>query len=127
MKNILIDTQILIWISSSKSNIKDEWLKLIENIDNNIYVSIVSFWEIAIKLSIGKLQANISLDKLFDFVYEAEIKILPITSNQIFIIKKLPFKHKDPFDRMIISQAISENFEVISSDEQFEKYQIKLL
>jgi len=127
MRNILIDTQILIWISEEKPEIKSSWLKIIENTDNKIFVSIISFWEIAIKISIGKLQTKISLHELFEFVKEAEIEILNISQEHIEKVKELPFEHNDPFDRMIISQAVCNNYEIISSDSQFAKYPVNLI
>jgi PIN domain nuclease of toxin-antitoxin system len=127
MKNILIDTQILIWISEELPKMKKSWFNLIEDSNNNVYISIVSFWEIAIKMSINKLKTEAELQQLFDFVEDANIKILPIHPENIQLVKDLPFHHKDPFDRMIIAQAISNNYEVISSDEKFGKYKISLL
>jgi len=127
MKNILIDTQILIWISEKKSNIKSSWLKEIYDMENQIFVSIVSFWEIAIKTNIGKLKMAISLDLLFDFTQKANIQILDISPAHIKKLANLEFFHNDPFDRMIIIQAITENLQVISSDGQFQKYQIDLI
>ncbi len=88
MKNILIDTQILIWISEKNSSIKSSWLKEINDMDNQIFISIVSFWEIAIKTNIGKLKMAISLDLLFDFVQKANIQILDISPAHIKKISK---------------------------------------
>ncbi len=127
MKKILIDTQILIWISEKDSKIKKLWFDEIANMNNRIYISIVSFWEISIKMSIGKLQTQATLQQLFDFVKLSDIEILPILPQQIQLVKDLPFHHKDPFDRIIISQAIYHNYLVISSDNMFNDYKITLL
>ena len=126
MKNILIDTQILIWISEKDAKIKKLWFDEIADMNNNIYISIVSFWEIAIKMSIGKLQMKIDLQQLFDFVKLTEINILPILTEKIKLVKDMPFHHKDPFDRMIVSQAKYHNYIIISSDKMFSKYDITL-
>ena len=127
MKHILIDTQILIWISEKDPKIKKLWLDEIADMNNKIYISIVSFWEISIKMCINKLQTKANLQQLFDFVNLAEIEVLPILPKQILLIKNLPFHHKDPFDRLIISQAIYHNYLVISSDSMFNDYNITLL
>ena len=127
MKHILIDTQILIWISEKDPKVKKLWLDEIADMNNKIYISIVSFWEISIKMSIGKLQTQASLQQLFDFVKLADIEILPILPQQLQLVKDLPFHHKDPFDRLIISQAIYHNYLVISSDGMFNDYNITLL
>ncbi len=127
MKQILIDTQILIWISEKDSKIKKIWFDEIADMNNKIYVSIASFWEIAIKISIGKLRTKATLQQLFDFVKLADIEILPILPQELKLVQNLPFYHKDPFDRLIISQAIHHNYLVISSDNMFKDYEITLL
>ncbi len=126
MKQILIDTQILIWISEEDAKIKKDWFDAISDMNNKIYVSIVAFWEIAIKISIGKLKTQATLQQLFDFVKSANIEILPILPQQLQLVQDLPFHHRDPFDRLIISQAIHHNYSVISSDSVFKNYEITL-
>ncbi len=127
MRKILIDTQVLIWISEEQPEIKKSWLELIQDSDNRIFVSIASFWEIAIKISIGKLKTNIPLNGLFEFANETGIEILNIEQEAIEKVQELPFHHNDPFDRIIISQAISNKLELMSSDNQFSKYDIVLI
>ncbi|MEM6767665.1 MAG: type II toxin-antitoxin system VapC family toxin [Bacteroidota bacterium] len=95
----------------------------IEN-DPDISVSIVSLWEIAIKMNIGKLTISFSIDELFEEIYNLHITVLPITQDDLKNYKNLPLVHRDPFDRMIISQAISTNQSVISKDGQFDGYSI---
>ncbi len=95
MKQILIDTQILIWISEKDSKIKKVWLDEIADMNNKIYISIVSFWEIAIKISIGKLQTKATLQQLFDFAKLANIDVLPILPQHL-IIYPICFFGKEP-------------------------------
>ncbi|MBM2814702.1 MAG: toxin-antitoxin system toxin component [Ignavibacteria bacterium] len=123
----LIDTQILIWIFGDSYRIPKKILDILKNTENQIIVSAVSIWEIAIKKSIGKLKFDFELKILVQEIYEMNINILDITSEQIIKVADLPFHHKDPFDRLIISQAILENLPVNSSDVNFKKYEIELI
>lgn len=86
-------------------------------------MSIASFWEICIKISIGKLQAAIDIDSLYDYLIQNNINILPIKLEHLKLVKLLPLFHRDPFDRLIISQAIFEKLIVLSRDNNFEFYE----
>ena len=96
--------------------------EILENRENEIFISIASLWEISIKTSLGKLAINGSYETVIDDVIENEIEILPI--NFIHTVKqnKLPFHHKDPFDRIIIAQSIVEEMNLLSSDKIFDEY-----
>jgi PIN domain nuclease of toxin-antitoxin system len=80
-------------------------------------------WEVAIKKSLGKLDIDIPLNKMIP----KEIILLDITISHLEILQKLPFYHKDPFDRIIISQAISEKFLLMSEDGNFSYYEVELI
>lgn len=101
---------------------------LIENPANNNFVSIASFWEIAIKLSIGsKLELSKPFEQLNQLAWENNITVLPIRFDHTTIVRSLPFHHKDPFDRIIISQAIVDDMLVLSRDGYFDAYAIRRL
>lgn len=121
---ILLDTHILIWYSEGNKMLNEKWIELIENPLHQKYVSYVSFWEMNIKISIGKLTlaANSPIQ-----IVPKEIEILYPTLSDLKELSKLPLHHRDPFDRMIIAQAISNNFLLMSNDGNFEKYSIELV
>lgn len=119
---LLIDSHVVIWFISEKNKVPKNVLELIRNSDNTCYVSIATLWELSIKYSLGRLYLNISLSALFSIIQESGFLILPIDSKHIITNSSLPFHHYDPFDRIIISQAISEQFQLISKDKKFKEY-----
>ncbi|MFM7850954.1 MAG: type II toxin-antitoxin system VapC family toxin [Flammeovirgaceae bacterium] len=75
-----------------------------------MYLSIASLWEITIKTSLGKLELGIPLEQITtNFILPSGFKMLPIHLSHLLVLKDLPFHHRDPFDRMLLSQAISES------------------
>ena len=90
--------------------------------NNKIFISIASLWEISIKTSIGKLPMNRKYDEISDVLYDNLIEILPIDFSHTIENNKLPFHHRDPFDRLIIAQAIVENIGFISVNAVFDDY-----
>lgn len=95
--------------------------------DEKINVSIVSMWEIAIKSSIGKLEIKSSISKIAETCENEQFDILPIKPFHLDEIGRLPAIHGDPFDRLIISQAISENLVIITKDGTMPMYNVKVL
>lgn len=123
----LIDTQILIWHYEGNLQMPKKAIHIIENEANSLCVSIASFWEMAIKICNGKMELTSTLDKWIEQIKADEIDILLVEPSHILTLMTLPLHHKDPFDRIIISQAITENLTVISSDHVFSQYPISLL
>jgi len=119
---ILLDTHTLVWFLEGSTELSSKARKLIENIDNTRFISIASIWEIAIKLSVGKLHLKYSFDKLSKLLWDNSIEILPVRFEHTQKIITLPFHHKDPFDRLIIAQALVENLQIIGRDEQFDNH-----
>ena len=97
-------------------------LEAIENTNNKKFVSIASLWEIAIKTSLGKLSLQKPLDTFLSELVQSDIEILPISINHVLLVSKLDFFHKDPFDRIIIAQSITEKFPVVTKDPSFLLY-----
>jgi PIN domain nuclease of toxin-antitoxin system len=121
----LIDTHAFLWFNDGSNELSNQACKMIENNDNDIYISIASLWEISIKSALGKLSISGDFETVIDDVEACKIKILPITFPHITVQHKLPLIHKDPFDRIIISQAIFEGLNIISRDEIFDQYLIE--
>jgi PIN domain nuclease of toxin-antitoxin system len=99
-----------------------------EDGDNNLLLSVASIWEMQIKLQLGKLKLDEPLRTFIDYQQQADdLRILPITIEHVFALDNLPLHHKDPFDRIIIAQANVEELFVVSKDEIFSSYPVKLI
>jgi PIN domain nuclease of toxin-antitoxin system len=88
-------------------------------------VSIASLWEMTIKMSLGKLNVSCDIEEMIERVYRNGFEILPILPNHIIKLSTLEFVHRDPFDRIIISQSLSEDLPVVSSDKIFDGYGVR--
>ena len=124
--NFILDTNILIYSLCNPSELSAE-AKRIVTTEPNLYISIISFWEIAIKQALGKLTIKSTIPQIESICHSRKIKILPISSDEIEGIKALPQIHKDPFDRLIISQARKNNLSIVTSDETIPKYNVQTI
>lgn len=120
--NYLIDTHILLWYISGDKRIKNSVKAKIENESSSIFLSNASLWEIAIKISIGKLKLNSSLVDLKIYLDSTGFKILEFDIEDLEMLQKLPFHHQDPFDRIIIAQSKTKSLEIITNDNQMQEY-----
>ncbi len=91
------------------------------------FVSIATIWEIAIKISLDRFKFDNGFNKFLDLIEDNGFEIIPISFDHALTVSTLGFIHRDPFDRMIISQALTENLTIITKDEHIEKYNVKLL
>ncbi|MFI4910411.1 MAG: type II toxin-antitoxin system VapC family toxin [Sedimentisphaeraceae bacterium JB056] len=121
---IIIDTHIFLWILTDPNRLTKNHIKLITSTSNTIYVSSVSIAEIAIKSSIGKLEFNYNPVEL---AINSGFEILDFGGNDALLLKDMPFHHKDPFDRMLIAQAISNKYKIMTDDHKFKYYSCKLI
>lgn len=120
----LLDTHVLLWWLSADKQLGSAARETIANPDNQIVCSVASYWEMIIKQSLGKLSFP---KKAFSTLEENGIFILPIESKHVAQLQLLPTIHKDPFDRMLIAQAMSEKTILITRDKNIQKYQIDTL
>ena len=118
----LIDTHVFLWFVTNAKDLSNTAKSLMEDGNNEIFLSIASLWEISIKTALGKLSIKGAYESVMDDVLDNSIQILPIEFAHTVEQNKLPFHHRDPFDRIIISQAIIENVDFISSDAAFDAY-----
>lgn len=123
----LLDTHTYLWFVSGDSKLPESTKNIIADINQNCYISIASFWEITIKHQLGKLEIDLPLNELFAFSYRNQIEILDITLEHLLTLSNLPSFHQDPFDRLIISQSISENLTLISKDKNFKNYKANVI
>ena len=125
--NLLLDTHAFVWFMDGDKKLSTKAKKEIEDSDNQIILSIASLWEMSIKISIGKLELEKPFVDVISYVSEKGIEILSINFEHTLEVSKLEFHHKDPFDRLIISQAKIENMTIVSKDKLFDDYNVKRL
>jgi PIN domain nuclease of toxin-antitoxin system len=124
----LIDTHVLLWLATDNPALSKKVKRIFLNEENEIYLSFASIWEMAIKMSLNKLTLKLPLKKFIEeHIVGNGIKLLEIKVNHLLEIEKLPFHHHDPFDRLIISQSIAESIPIITSDTNFDDYDIKVI
>jgi PIN domain nuclease of toxin-antitoxin system len=123
----LLDTHTFLWFINGDIKLSTVAKKAIENLNTPRFVSIASIWEISIKVKLNKLLLHQPFDDIEKQLDQNDIQILPIRFEDIQKLNALPFHHKDPFDRIIISQAITQNLTIITKDESFTNYDVKLL
>lgn len=122
MKNFLLDTHTFLWFVSGSPKLSIHARNVIENDCHEIYLSIASLWEISIKVSIGKLQIQGDYETVIDDLNSNNINLLPLNFVHTVCQTQLPFHHHDPFDRILVSQAMTEELYVISYDKIFDLY-----
>jgi len=124
---LLIDTHILIWFLEGNKLLPKLRRQIIAIPQNDIFVSIASLWEIAIKISIGKLTLAKPLADIIKQITIENIEILSIVPEHTLQVSALPFHHRDPFDRIIIAQSQVENLPIMTDDGEFGNYGVKIL
>jgi PIN domain nuclease of toxin-antitoxin system len=122
--NIIIDTHIFLWLIYEPKKISKEYMEILEDMTNNIFLSSISVAEIMIKKSIGTLEVDFDVIEMVD---KMSLEFLDFDAKSAIVLATLPFYHKDPFDRMLISQAISNKYKILSVDSKFKKYECELL
>ncbi len=119
----LLDTHTLLWFLTNDKKLSDRARQLIENSNNESFLSIVSLWEIAIKTALGKLDLAEPFEQMFPKQLQLNrIEVLDITVDSLIKLTTLPFHHRDPFDRLIIAQGLVEEVPIISVDTVFDAY-----
>jgi len=124
----LLDTSSFLWFVSGSDKLSGPANNFISDFNNQLILSSASLWEIAIKISLGKLELLQPYNQFIpQQLEENDIAILSIELRHLNKLIDLPFHHRDPFDRLIIAQAITEELAVISPDQIFVKYPVKLI
>ncbi|MBN1998848.1 type II toxin-antitoxin system VapC family toxin [candidate division KSB1 bacterium] len=122
----LLDTHTVLYIAQDNPRLGTETKKIYMNENNELLLSIVSVWEMAIKTSLKKLSLPGTLSEFVKkHVRAKKIDILPVMLSHIFLLENLTFFHPDPFDRMIAAQAIVENIPILSKDNIFDEYSVR--
>lgn len=125
---LLLDTHVFIWFVLSPSQLSATALAAIQNPQSRIFLSLVSAWEMGIKSGLGKLSLTQPIEPFIeDQARRNRFEILPITLPHIAAVERLPQHHRDPFDRLLIAQSITEAMPLISADHSFDAYPITLI
>lgn len=123
---LLLDTHTLIWIAIDPSKLSERVIDLFTAPNNEIFLSLVSVWEMQIKLQLGKLQLGLPLFELVESQRETNgLQLLPITLEHIYALENLPNHHRDPFDRLIVAQAKIEQMPILGVDDVFDLYGVE--
>ena len=119
---LLLDTQILLWAGNQPDRLPAAVRTLLTNPDNDLLFSPASLWEIGIKNTLGRADCRVDARILRRGLLENGYAELPITSEHAVNIDSLPRLHKDPFDRILLAQAITEGITLLTSDAQVARY-----
>jgi len=122
--NLFLDTHILLWWLDDNASLSVKAREAIADTDNLIILSAAVIWEIRIKQALGKLKI---VPDFYDVIKEQGFEMLPITSDHAYTVGDLPKHHRDPFDRILIAQAMVEGFTTVTHDAIFNKYPIPVL
>ncbi|WP_412465505.1 type II toxin-antitoxin system VapC family toxin [Pedobacter sp. KLB.chiD] len=121
----LLDTHCLLWFQENSPKIPEKVLDIIQNIENIIYFSQISLFEISIKQSLGKLpEFSVTVEDIYNQALLDGFTFLSIENSSIFNYNNVPLlnEHRDPFDRLLISSAIQQDATLLSADEKFKLY-----
>lgn len=120
---LLLDSHVLVWAHDEPAKLSDLAKSALENTANEILLSIASAWELQIKIKLGKLALSDSLESVIRLQMQMNaLQILPITLGHVVQLDKLASHHKDPFDRLLIAQAIAEDLTIVTADRDFSEY-----
>ena len=123
---LLLDTHAFLWMSLDDPQLNRRVRDLVADMDNELLLSPASYWEIAIKISLGKYQLDESLDEFVNReVQKNGVTILPVQPIHAAQVVRLPFHHRDPFDRLLIAQAMVEQAALVSKDAVFDNYGVQ--
>ena len=125
---ILLDTHTFLWAAVDSDQLSPNASELFLDTQNNLYLSMASIWEMAIKRSLGKLTFHKPMEAyILDVLQENAIQVLPIDFRHVIRVSALPFHHRDPFDRLLISQALEDKISLLGCDTAFDAYGVKRL
>ncbi len=125
--NLLVDTHALLWFVAGDARLSVKAQDAIKAPDATVYVSIASWWEMAIKCSMQRLTLDDPLDVFIAQRVQEGFRILNIETQHLPALVSLPFHHRDPFDRLIISQAMQEDMAICTGDAAFARYDVRII
>ena len=120
----LLDTHVALWLFEGNEKLSQAARDIIFNAENEVYISIVSAWEVAIKVSLNKLDFEGGSDAFLSAVEIYKMDVLGVKSLHVITVEKLPYIHRDPFDRLIVSTALAEGLTIVTADEDIQEYDV---
>lgn len=120
--SVLLDTHLLLWAAAGSDRLPDAARRLIEDRSNLLLFSAASLWEIAIKSGLGREDFQIDVRLLYRSLLDAGYVELPVTGSHAAAITSLPPIHRDPFDRILVAQALTDHLRLVTSDETVARY-----
>jgi PIN domain nuclease of toxin-antitoxin system len=124
---LLLDTHAFLWFIAGDAQLDEHARQMIEDMGNERYLSVASIWEITIKSSLGRLTVPTPPSILIrDHAWANAIDLLPLTPEHFDTLHTLPYHHQDPFDRLLIAQAMQEEMALISRDAAFDPYSVQI-
>jgi PIN domain nuclease of toxin-antitoxin system len=124
MGGYLLDTHTAIWFFNGNESLSQTATSIIRDLSNDVYISISSVWELAIKIGIGKLDFAGKAAGFVRLAEKNEIALLPITTPHLTVLESLPMIHRDPFDRLLVATAIAEQMTLITADANIARYDV---
>ena len=125
---VLVDTHTFLWALLKNHRLSATAKQILTSKEHELYFSLVSLWEIAVKIKIGKLNmVGSSVTYIRDEMVQYGMELLPIRYEHILQLEQLPLHHSEPFDRLLIAQAIAESLPILTHDEKFPLYPVKLI
>lgn len=125
---LLLDTHAFIWWDSEPAKLSPRVLALCQDRQSVLLLSVVSIWEMQIKLQLGKLRLALPLKEIVESQQQTNnVEILPITLEHVLALEDLPVHHKDPFDRLLVAQALVEEAVLVSADPNITRYAVRVV
>jgi PIN domain nuclease of toxin-antitoxin system len=121
---LLLDTHAALWWLADDDRIGDDVARHLTDDSNQVLISAVVVWEVAIKRSLGKLEAP---DAVGQTLVDAGAQPLPVTIEHAAVVERLPWVHRDPFDRLLVAQALTEDAAIVSRDEPLSQYGVSIV
>ncbi|MCL1849179.1 MAG: type II toxin-antitoxin system VapC family toxin [Clostridiales bacterium] len=122
----LLDTHAAIWALGDKAKLSVAAKSIIDDVSVALYASIVSAWEVAVKVSLGKLDFPGGALDFLKNLQRNGIILLPLKASHVGLVERLPLIHRDPFDRLLISSALADDMTIITADANFRKYDVPI-
>ncbi|MBJ07058.1 MAG: PIN domain nuclease [Verrucomicrobiaceae bacterium] len=124
--NLLLDSNTVVWFLEGAPALSDKAANLIESLESRSMVSSVTPWELAVKTGLGKIRLPYRLDEEFDSALESMgFELIPLSRSALERTARLPGHHRDPFDRLLVAEAIEHGATLISPNEVFDHYGVK--
>lgn len=123
---LLVDTHPFLWFAAGDARLSSRARRRIEDPAHDKFLSVASIWEAAVKTSLGKLRLSISLEEVIDEgAVRNGIALLDVRREHAAAVEHLPFHHRDPFDRLLVCQAMVEKMEIVSADASLDAYPVR--